>query len=40
MEWLARIPDWVVWLTAGGVALLTVLMAVNSLEALLDLEHH
>ena len=40
MEWLANIPEWVVWLTAAGAALLALLMAVNSLEAVFDLEHH
>jgi hypothetical protein len=39
VEWLAGIPDWVVWFAAGGVGVLVLLMAVNTLETVLDLEH-
>ncbi len=40
MEWLAGIPDCVVRFTAGGVGVLTLLIVVNTLETVLDLEHH
>ena len=40
MEWLAGIPDVMVWLAAAGVAFLLLLIAVNTLEAVLDLEPH
>lgn len=38
MEWLAAIPDWVVWGAAGGAGALFLRALAGVIEAALDLD--